>query len=75
MKVVLTNPNESARCTWCNKDRECVTATFSDRFLIDAPLCIKCLHTAIKVRSKQVAGEDADATKLASRQAETPGKQ
>ncbi len=53
MHVTLTGSQETATCTWCEKDRECVTASFSDGFLKDAPLCWKCLQTAVKVRAKQ----------------------
>ena len=76
MKVVLTNPVDAGTCTWCEKDnRQCVTATFSDRFLVDAPLCWKCLQTSMKVRAKQKSTDDAAATKPANRQAETPAKE
>ncbi|MDP1796579.1 MAG: hypothetical protein Q8K78_03820 [Planctomycetaceae bacterium] len=55
MHVTLTTPQEdNAHCTWCEKDdRECVVASFSDGFLKDAPLCWKCLQTAMKVRARQ----------------------
>ena len=55
MKVVLSQRTESAKCRWCEKDRECVTTTFSDGFLKDEPLCWKCLQTAFRVRSSQTA--------------------
>lgn len=56
MKVVLSQRAESAKCRWCEKDRECVTATFSDGFLKDESLCWKCLQMAFRVRSIQAAG-------------------
>ena len=53
MQVVLSSWNESTTCTWCEKERECVTASFEDKFLSNSPLCWKCLQTAFKVRSRQ----------------------
>lgn len=53
MKAVLSAWQESATCTWCEKVRECIVVTFSDRFLEDSPLCWKCLQTSFKVRSRQ----------------------
>lgn len=53
MHVTLSSWHESAVCTWCEKDRECVATTFSDGFLKEAPLCWKCLQTAYKVRQRQ----------------------
>ncbi len=53
MKVVLSQHHENANCCWCEKDRECVTLTFSDGFIQDESMCWKCLQTAFKVRSRQ----------------------
>lgn len=53
MIVTLTDRLESASCTWCEKDRECVTATFEDGFLKGSPLCWGCLQKAVKVRSRE----------------------
>lgn len=75
MKVVLTNPETDATCVWCEKPRECLTATFNDRFLVDAQLCLKCLQQAIKLRAKQTSNAEPNATKSVARQAETPAKE
>lgn len=61
MKVALTEWQESATCCWCEKERECVTTTFSDGFLREASLCWKCLQTAFKVRSRQQGDKPAPA--------------
>ncbi len=53
MKVQLSSHHDSATCTWCERSCECVTATFSDGFLKESPLCWKCLQTAFKVRSQR----------------------
>lgn len=53
MQVTLTAWHEQHRCTWCDKEKEGVTATFSDGFLTDAPVCWSCLAKAVKVRSRQ----------------------
>lgn len=53
MKVALTVWHDSATCCWCEKEKECVSTTFSDGFLKDAKLCWKCLQTSYKVRSQQ----------------------
>lgn len=53
MKVQLSEWHESATCCWCEKERECVSTTFSDGFLNKAAMCWKCLQTAFKVRSRQ----------------------
>ena len=52
MKVVLSGRQESAKCAWCEKDRETVTTTFSDGLFKEANLCWQCLKTAFKVRSE-----------------------
>ncbi len=53
MQVTLGAWQDAVACTWCDKSRDCVVATFSDGFLKDSPLCFKCLETAMKVRSRQ----------------------
>lgn len=55
MNVTLNAWYEAAECCWCAKSKEAVNVTFSDSFLTDAPLCWKCLQTAFKVRSRQLA--------------------
>ncbi|MGB7329259.1 MAG: hypothetical protein WBD31_30540 [Rubripirellula sp.] len=57
MKVVLSGRHESTLCAWCEKERECVTTTFSDGLFKDASLCWKCLQTAFKVRSQASQAE------------------
>ena len=57
MKVVLSGRHESAKCVWCERDRETVTTTFSDGLFKDSSLCWKCLQTAFKVRSQAVGHE------------------
>lgn len=59
MKVVLSGRHESAKCVWCEKDRECVTTTFSDGLFTNASLCWKCLQTAFKVRSQSTKQHDS----------------
>lgn len=60
MKVVLSGPQDSAKCVWCEKDRETVQATFSDGLFKNASICWRCLKQACKVRSQQSdAGEAA----------------
>ena len=53
MKVALSEWHDKATCVWCEKERECVSTTFSDGFLNKAAMCWKCLQTAFKVRSRQ----------------------
>jgi hypothetical protein len=53
MKVNLSRHHTAAKCCWCEKDRECVSVTFSDGFIKNEPMCWKCLQTAFKVRSRQ----------------------
>ncbi|QDT38404.1 hypothetical protein [Stratiformator vulcanicus] len=60
MQVVLSEFHEDEECVWCQKERECVVATFSDEFLKDAPLCWKCLQTAFRVRSSQAESADPE---------------
>jgi len=53
MKVVISGREESAKCVWCQRDRECVKTTFSDGLFQNASLCWKCLQTAFRVRAAQ----------------------
>lgn len=53
MEAKLTAWLVSSTCAWCEKDRECVTAEFSDGFIGRSNLCWGCLQKAVKVRSKQ----------------------
>ena len=53
MKVVISGREDSAKCVWCEKDRECVKTTFSDGLFQNASLCWKCLQTAFRVRAAQ----------------------
>ncbi len=53
MKVSLTLWHDSATCTWCEKDKECVTTDFGDGFIRNSNLCWACLRKAMKVRAKQ----------------------
>ena len=52
MKVVLSDRQDDTECIWCEKQRECVKATFSDGFVESESICWKCLAQAFKVRSK-----------------------
>lgn len=62
MHVTLTGWHETQSCTWCEKQKECVSVTFEDGFLKQAPLCWSCLQKAVRVRNRQ-------------EQAKLPGKQ
>jgi hypothetical protein len=53
MTVTLTTYHEKATCTWCEREKECVTVNFDDAFLQNTPLCWKCLQKAVKVRNRQ----------------------
>ena len=53
MAVTLNSWHELIQCTWCEKELEGATTTFTDGFLKEAPLCWKCLQTAFKVRQRQ----------------------
>ena len=77
MKVVLTDPREG-QCTWCEKAREVVTASFSDRFLVNAPVCWRCLATSVRVRAKTAAAEHTNADQKSGegdQATKTPGGQ
>jgi hypothetical protein len=62
MKVLLTAWHDSATCRWCEKTRPCVTTTFADGFLQEAPLCWKCLETSVRVRQRKDEPADKSAT-------------
>ena len=49
MHVTLTAHHQNAECTWCEKEKDCVTANFDDGFIQQAPLCWSCLQKAIRV--------------------------
>ena len=53
MEIHITAWHETATCTWCEKQKEAITANFADGFLRDATLCWRCLEKAVKVRSRQ----------------------
>ncbi len=63
MKVVLFKRQESVSCCWCEKERECVTVSFSDGFIKQGCLCWKCLQTAYKVRSLHSTRQSSDESK------------
>jgi hypothetical protein len=44
--------HDTANCSWCRKERECVTVTITG-FLAEAPVCFRCLQQAIRVRAEQ----------------------
>ncbi|TWT84271.1 hypothetical protein CA13_57470 [Planctomycetes bacterium CA13] len=60
MKVVLSDRQETAKCVWCEKDKECVKTSFSDGLIREAWLYWKCLQAAFKVRSR---GSKSELTK------------
>ncbi len=53
MNVTLTALHETESCTWCERSKECVTATFDDGFIQGAPLCWACLKNAVKVQNRK----------------------
>lgn len=53
MNVSLTAWHDSSTCTWCEKEKECVTANFGDGFIRESDLCWTCLKKAMKVRARQ----------------------
>ena len=66
MDAKITAWHEQDLCTWCEKERECVTVDFGDGFIRQAPLCWGCLQNAVKVRSKQDAPENQGPKKIVS---------
>ncbi len=55
MTVQLTAWHEQVQCTWCEKTKEGVTASFEDGFLQNASLCWSCLQKAVRVRARSEA--------------------
>lgn len=53
MNVSLTAWHDKSGCTWCDKEKECVTVTFDNGFLKNSPLCWPCLQKAVRVRYRQ----------------------
>lgn len=53
MHVTLHAWHNEQSCTWCEKQRECVSVTFEDGFLKNAPLCWGCLQKSVRVRTRQ----------------------
>ena len=53
MDVTLSALHETETCTWCQRSKECVTATFDDGFIQSEPLCWSCLKNAVKVQSRK----------------------
>ncbi|QDT45171.1 hypothetical protein Pan241w_52900 [Gimesia alba] len=60
MNVTITQYHSTETCTWCEKNKECVTTDFDDGFIGKAPLCWSCLQKAIKVRSRQAGSKSAE---------------
>ena len=60
MKVLLSAWSDSETCVWCEKDRECVTATFGDGFMNETKLCWGCLAKAVKVRNRQAVEKQGE---------------
>jgi len=71
MRVALSAWKERDTCTWCEREKECVTAAFADGFLDSVPLCWKCLQKAVKVRSRQGSPE---VSRIAASDATRPRK-
>ena len=55
MNVTLSALHETETCTWCERSKECVTATFDDGFIQGDPLCWSCLKNAVKVSSRKAS--------------------
>lgn len=53
MKTLISRWFAAAKCVWCEREKECVTAEFGDGFLAKSQICWRCLQKAIKVRSQQ----------------------
>ena len=53
MNVTLSALHETETCMWCERSKECVTATFDDGFIQSEPLCWSCLKNAVKVQSRK----------------------
>lgn len=61
MNVTLTAWDERAACTWCEREKECVTVVFADGFLASVPLCWRCLQKAVRVRNRTQSLAENDA--------------
>lgn len=55
MNVNLSGWHDETECTWCEKNKECVTADFGDGFIQKAALCWSCLTKAVRVRARQAS--------------------
>lgn len=55
MNVILSSFSPSAPCTWCEREKETVTADFGDGFIRQAALCWRCLQKAVRVHQRQTA--------------------
>jgi len=71
MHVTLTTWQKRSACTWCERDKECVTVEFQDGFLSGVPLCWRCLQKAVRVRNRMAAAREEDSPS-ASIQRNTP---
>lgn len=61
MRVTMTAWHEREPCTWCEREKECVTVEFEDGFLVSLPLCWRCLQKAVKVRNRtEAVGQRGD---------------
>ena len=68
MRVTLTARVDADACTWCERTKECVTASFDDGFLEQVPLCWRCLQKAVRVRFR-TASADASARRASAKRA------
>lgn len=75
MNVNLSAYRDSATCTWCERDKCCVTVSFSDGFLKSADLCWRCLQKAFRVRSRQAAAAAAPPAERSKSQSAAPGRE
>lgn len=64
MHATITAWQESAPCTWCEKDKECVIVDFGDGFIRQTNLCWPCLQKAVRVRSRQDTAPPARPAKV-----------
>ena len=79
MKTLISRWFAAAKCVWCEREKECVTAEFGDGFLAKSQICWRCLQKAIKVRSQQdkadSEGKSNNAKPDQSRQTKTAPEQ
>lgn len=45
--------HDTADCTWCAKNAECVEVSFAEGFLQKAVLCWKCAQQSVRVYQSQ----------------------